>query len=71
MDVLLQTKGDHLDRVPSDQMVLEMIRQGRLDQYIRSSVEAKSLITGLKGPSDYYSNEIVVKVDRSGASGPN
>jgi hypothetical protein len=29
-DILLQAKGDHLDRVRSDQMVLEMIRQGRL-----------------------------------------
>jgi hypothetical protein len=29
-DILLQAKGDHLDRVHSDQMVLEMIRQGRL-----------------------------------------
>jgi hypothetical protein len=28
--ILLQAKGDHLDRVHSDQMVLEMIRQGRL-----------------------------------------
>jgi hypothetical protein len=30
MDILLQAKGDHLDQVHSDQMVLEMIRQGRL-----------------------------------------
>ncbi len=29
-DILLQAKGDHLDRVHSDQMVLEMIRRGRL-----------------------------------------
>ncbi len=29
-DILLQAKGDHLDRVRSDQMVLEMIRRGRL-----------------------------------------
>ncbi len=29
-DILLQAKGDHLDRVHSDQMVLKMIRQGRL-----------------------------------------
>jgi hypothetical protein len=31
-DILLQAKGDHLDRVHSDQMVLEMIRRGRLVQ---------------------------------------
>jgi hypothetical protein len=29
-DILLQAKRDHLDRVHSDKMVLEMIRQGRL-----------------------------------------
>jgi hypothetical protein len=28
-DILFQAKGDHLDRVHSDQMVLEMIRLGR------------------------------------------
>jgi hypothetical protein len=29
-DILLQAKGDHLSQVHSDQMVLKMIRQGRL-----------------------------------------
>ncbi len=29
-DILLQAKGDHLDRVHSDQMVLRMTRRGRL-----------------------------------------
>ncbi len=29
-DILQQAKGDHLDRVHSDQMFLEMIRRGRL-----------------------------------------
>ncbi len=29
-DILLQANGDHLDRVHSYQMVLEMIRRGRL-----------------------------------------
>jgi hypothetical protein len=28
--ILLQAKGDHLDQVHLDQMVLKMIRQGRL-----------------------------------------
>ncbi len=31
-DILLQAKGDHLDQVHLDQIVLEMIRQGRLVQ---------------------------------------
>jgi hypothetical protein len=31
-NILLQAKGDHLDRVHSDQIVLEMIRRGRLAQ---------------------------------------
>jgi hypothetical protein len=30
LNILVQAKGDHLDRVHSDQMVLEMIRRGRL-----------------------------------------
>jgi hypothetical protein len=29
-DILHKAKGDHIDRVHSDQKVLEMIRQGRL-----------------------------------------
>jgi hypothetical protein len=29
-EILHHAKGDHLDRVHSDQMVLEMIRRGRL-----------------------------------------
>jgi hypothetical protein len=31
-EILLQAKGNHLDRVHSDQMVLKMIRLGRLVQ---------------------------------------
>ncbi len=31
-DILLQAKGDQLDQVRSDQVVLEMIRRGRLDR---------------------------------------
>jgi hypothetical protein len=31
-DILLQAKGDHLGRVHSDQMVLEMIRKRRLSR---------------------------------------
>jgi hypothetical protein len=48
-DILLQAKRDHLDRVHSDQMVLEMIRRGRLVRWSSSSVEAKSLKTRVKG----------------------
>jgi hypothetical protein len=48
-DILQQAKGDHLDRVHSVQMVLKMIRQGRLVQRTRSSAEAKSLKTRVKG----------------------
>jgi hypothetical protein len=52
-------------------MVLEMTRQGRLVWWSRSSAEAKSLKLGLKGLSDYHSNEIAVKAARRGASGLN
>ncbi len=48
-NILLQDKGNHLDRVHSDQMVLEMIRQGRLVRYSSSSAEAKSLKIRVKG----------------------
>ncbi len=34
-DILRKAKGDHLDRVNSDQMVLEINRQGRLVIVIR------------------------------------
>jgi hypothetical protein len=34
-DILRKAKGDHLDRVHSDQMVLKMIRRGRLVLFIR------------------------------------
>ncbi len=60
-DILLQAKGDHLDQVHSDQMVLEMIRPGRLVRWSHSSAEAKSLKLGLQGSSDYHPNEIAVK----------
>jgi hypothetical protein len=68
-DILVQAKGDHLDRVHSDQMVLEMIRLRRLVQQSHSSAKAKSL--GLKGPSNYYSNEIAVDAARRWVSGLN
>jgi hypothetical protein len=48
-DILHQAKEDHLDQAHSDQMVLEMIRRGRLVQWSRSSAEAKSLKARVKG----------------------
>jgi hypothetical protein len=48
-DILLQAKGDHLGQVHSDQMVLEMIRRGRLVRLSRCSAEAKSLKNKVKG----------------------
>ncbi len=42
-DILQQAKGDHLDRVHSDQMVLEITRRGRLVQYSHSSEEVSKL----------------------------
>ncbi len=47
--ILLQAKGDHLGHVHSDQIVLEMIKRGRLVPKSRSSAEAKSLKTRVKG----------------------
>jgi hypothetical protein len=48
-DILLQAKGDHLGHIHSYQMVLKMIKQGRLVPKSRSSAEAKSLETSVKG----------------------
>ncbi len=47
--ILLQAKGDHLDRVHSDQTVLKMIRQGKLVQQSRSSGGVKSHTIRVKG----------------------
>jgi hypothetical protein len=57
-DILHQAKGDHLDQVHSDQMVLKMIS--------RSSVKAKVSKIGLKGPSGYHSSEIAVEAVKQG-----
>ncbi len=69
-DILLQAKGDHLDRVHSDQMVLEMIRRGRLVRQSSSSAEAKSLKAKAKGLSSYHSNETAAEAARREARGP-
>jgi hypothetical protein len=45
-DILCKAKGDHLDRVHSDQMVLEMIRQAMLVLFIggqKSQINSKRL----------------------------
>ncbi len=48
-EILRHAKGDHLDQVHSDQIVNEMIRQGRLVRWSCSSVKAKRLKTRVKG----------------------
>ncbi len=69
-DILLQAKWDHLDQVHSDQMVLEMIRQGGWS--CRAAAQRRPRVSklGLKGLSDYHSNEIAVKTARQEARGP-
>ncbi len=59
VDILLQAKGNHLDQVHSDQMVLEMIRQRPRVSKLRA-----------KGLSDDHSNEIAVEAARREARGP-
>jgi hypothetical protein len=49
-DILRKAKGDHLDRVHSDQMVLEVIRWGRLVLFIRVSKLAQRRLSGLSPP---------------------
>jgi hypothetical protein len=63
-------KGDHLDRVLSDQMVLKMISQRRLVQYCRAVAQRRPRVSklGLTGPSDYHSNEVAVEAARRGPS---
>ncbi len=65
-DILHQTKGDHLDRVHSDRMVLEMIWGGGWSSRAVAQRRPRVSKLGLKRPYDYYSNEIAVEV----ASGP-
>jgi hypothetical protein len=52
-------------------MVLEMIRQGRLTSTAIAQQSSRVSKLGLKGLSDYHSNEIAVEAARRGASGPN
>ncbi len=63
-DILQQAKGDHLDRVHSDQVVLEA-GPGTIAQR-----RPRVLKLRIKGPSNPYSNEIAVKAARWGTSGP-
>jgi hypothetical protein len=54
--------------VHSDQIVLEMIRRGRL---VAAQWRPRVSQLGLKGLSDYHSNEMAVEAARQGASEPN
>jgi hypothetical protein len=69
-DILLQAKGDHLDRVHSDQMVLDMIRQGCWFGRAVAQRRPRASKLRLKGLSDYHSNEIAVEAARWEARGP-
>jgi hypothetical protein len=68
-DILLQAKRDHLDRVHSDQLFLERIRQGRWSGRAVDQQRPGVSKLGLKGLSDYYSNKIAVEVARRGPVG--
>jgi hypothetical protein len=70
-DILQQAKWDHLDRFHSDQMFLEMIRRGGWSRRAIAQQRLRVSKLGLKGPSDYHSNEIAVEAARWGANGPN
>jgi hypothetical protein len=54
-NILQQAKGDHLDQVHSDQIVLEMIRWGRLVSRAVAQQRPRVSKLGLKGLSDYFS----------------
>jgi hypothetical protein len=67
----IKPKGDHLGQVHSDQTVLEMIRQGRLSGRAIAQQRSRVSKLGIKGLSDYHSNETTVKAAKREASGPN
>ncbi len=67
--VLWQAKEDYLNQVHSDQMVLEMIRQGGWSSRAIGQQRLRVSKLGLKRPSDYYSNEIAVKAAGQGGGG--
>jgi hypothetical protein len=52
-------------------MFLVMIRRVRLARRVVVQQKQKVSKLGLKGPSDYYFNEIAVEAARWKASGPN
>jgi hypothetical protein len=68
-DILLQAKGDHLDRVHSDQMVLKMIRRRSWSGRALAQRRPRVSKLGLKGLSDYHSDEIAVEPVRWEARG--
>jgi hypothetical protein len=62
-DTLLKAKGDHLDRVHPDEMVLEMVRWGRLVLFIGSQ-ESQNLLKGDWQPRVHSDQAVLVLVGR-------
>ncbi len=69
-DILLQAKGDHLDRVHLDQMVHEMIRRGSCSSRAVAQQRPRASKLGLKGPSEGYSNDLMRQQLRRPGRGP-
>ncbi len=63
-DILLQAKGDHLDRDYPDQMVIKIISRGGWSGRAVAQRRPRVSKLGLKGLSDYHSNEIAVEAAR-------
>jgi hypothetical protein len=63
------SQGDHLDRVHSVQMVLEMIRRGNWSGRVEAQRRLKVSKLRAKGLFDYHSSETVVKAARWGPVG--
>ncbi len=70
-DILLQAKGNHLDRVHSEQRIIDMIRRGVWSSRTVAQWRPRVSKIRLIGPSGYYSNEVAVKAARREASGLN
>jgi hypothetical protein len=55
-DILRKAKGDHLDRVCSDQKVLKAIRQGEAGPFYRRPLVSKLTQRRLSGSSPFRSD---------------
>jgi hypothetical protein len=64
-------QGDHLDRVHSDQMVLEMIKGGGWSGRALAQRRPRVSKLGLKGLSNYQYNKTAVEAARREARGLN